>query len=123
MPRVAILDDDQSVLNALARQLRTAGMEVYTFKSGLELLSGIDHARPDCLLLDIHMRGINGFEVHHRLLRRGIRLPTVVITAHDDQQIRNHVHDIGARFLAKPFSAQSLLENIESVCESDEQRP
>ena len=116
MARVAIVDDDRSVLNALARQLRATGLEVWPFESGLEFLSAIETDLPDCLLLDIRMPGIGGFELQRRLQERGIRVPTVIITAHDEPQIRERVSALGAGFLSKPFSAQALRERMAEVC-------
>jgi FixJ family two-component response regulator len=91
-------------------------MEVWPFESGFELLTALESRLPDCILLDIRMPGIGGFEVQRRLHERGIHLPTVIITAQDDPQVRERATAVGADFLSKPFSAQLLRDRITEVC-------
>jgi FixJ family two-component response regulator len=57
------VDDEEPIRKALSRLIRSAGMEVETFPSGAELLESFSARRPDCIVLDLHMPAVNGFEV------------------------------------------------------------
>ena len=85
---VAIVDDEQSVRKALERLLRSAGYSVEAFGSGNEFLDSIRMRKPDCVVLDLHMPEMDGFEVQTQLVERGARVPVVVITGHDSP--KNH---------------------------------
>jgi FixJ family two-component response regulator len=111
--RVAILDDDPSVRTAISRLLKASQLEVESFASYLELLNYLERGRIDCLVLDLHMAGINGIEVMRYLGQRGIALPTVVITAHDAPGTRETCLLAGAvGYIRKPLDADALLDAI-----------
>jgi FixJ family two-component response regulator len=101
------------VRRALQRLLRSAGMDVETFKSGVEFLNALLRARPDCVVLDLHMSGISGFDVQDWLVQCSLRLPMVVITGHDTPESRMRAIAGGADFyLLKPIDDQLLLDAI-----------
>jgi FixJ family two-component response regulator len=110
------VDDDPSILRALRRLLGTAGFSVRTFGSGEQFLAYEALAAIDCLVLDIHLGGLNGFEVQERLADLRPCLPIVFITAHDDWATRERAHrGASSRYLRKPFEEQALVDAIHSV--------
>ena len=112
-PRVAVVDDEAAVRKALQRLLRSFGMEVETFPSGAEFLEAMRTREPDCVVLDLHMPGVNGFEVQTRLAESGTRLPVVVITGHDTVETKARVMNAGAAaYLLKPIDERVLLDAI-----------
>ncbi len=111
-PLVAIVDDDASVRRALTRLLGTAGLRTQSFSSAADFLEGGLPARPDCLLLDIHLGEMSGLELLERLWDSGQIVPTVLITAHDDQQSREQAKRFGAAFLRKPLDPLLLMKEI-----------
>jgi FixJ family two-component response regulator len=110
---IAIVDDDPSVLTALARLLRTRALHSKTYNSAQEFLAALPDGLPDCLILDLHMPGMTGIELHEHLARMGIRIPTIVITAHGDDKARERFDssDVVA-FLAKPLRNEALLAAV-----------
>ena len=101
---------------ALGRLLRSHGFEVVTFDLGEELLAACATRLPDCLLLDLHMPGLNGFEVLERLAVQHLPLPVVVLTGHDQPGIAERVRALGgANYLIKPLNESELLTAIGEV--------
>jgi len=114
-PLISIVDDDRSVRRALSRVVRLAGYAVESFASAREFLASVPGGRSACLVLDIHLNGggMNGFDLHERLVADGVTIPTIFITAHDDARTRERANQFGvAGFLAKPFGDQTLLDLI-----------
>ncbi len=119
-PLVAIVDDEESVRRALKRLLRSAGIRVETFSSGIEFLDALALLPIDCLVLDLHMSVINGFEVLERLLKSGRRLPVIIITGHDTPDSRGRALAGGAvSYLLKPVDDQVLLDAIAEATRAD----
>ncbi len=111
--KIAIVDDDQSVRKALARVLTADEIETSTFASGAEFLASLPGQIPDCLMLDLQMPGMNGFEVQQALKDAGLATPVIVITGHADSRIRKKSLDAGAlACLVKPVDMSVLLETI-----------
>lgn len=112
-PLVAVVDDEESVRKALQRLLRSAGLDVDIYSSGVEFLAALPAREHDCLVLDLHMPRLNGFEVQERLKASGARVPVVVITGHDTDEARRRVLDAGASsYLRKPVDDQTLLDAV-----------
>jgi CheY-like chemotaxis protein len=110
---VAILDDDQSVRTAIGRVLRMSDMTVDACGTSLELFDAMAEKSPDCLVLDLQMPGMNGFDVLKYLDRRGLRVPTIVISAEDEAHSRENCLVAGAMaYLRKPLDADELLKAI-----------
>ena len=111
--RVAIVDDDPAVRKALARLLTAHSFDAATYRSASDFLKSVVINAPECLLLDVHMPNIGGTELQRYLLRAGIKVPTVVMTAHDDPGIRDRCYTAGAAaFLVKPLSGEVLIGAI-----------
>jgi FixJ family two-component response regulator len=110
---ISVVDDDPSVRRALKRLLTSTGFEVMTFASAREFLFSGRHKEPGCLVLDIHLGGMNGFDLQADLAASGSTLPIIFITAHDDPQTRERAMRSGAvAYLRKPFDDEALLEAI-----------
>jgi FixJ family two-component response regulator len=115
-PVVAIVDDEDAVRRALERLLRSAGLVPRAYASGREFLQSLDEGSPDCVVLDLHMPNITGFDVQDRMSRSGRRVPIIVITGHDTAESRERVRALGAAaYLRKPVGATLLLEAIENA--------
>ena len=110
---VAVVDDDESVRRAFGRLLGSFGYEVEVFPSGEALLSSLAARTPDCVLLDLEMPAIDGFETQHRLAESRAAIPVVVITGHDTADYRTRALAGGARaYLQKPVDERALYEAI-----------
>jgi FixJ family two-component response regulator len=112
-PVIGIVDDDASILRAVRRLLVAAGFTVQTFGSAEEFLASDHPERIGCLVLDIHLNGLSGFELQDRLMEAHIQIPIVFITAHDDLPTRERAQRGGAsEYLRKPFDEHSLIGAI-----------
>jgi FixJ family two-component response regulator len=115
-PAVAILDDEPDMRRALRRLLACHGFQAVEFERAEDLLTSLDTRTPDCLLLDLHMPGMNAFDVLAHLRTRAIPVPTVVITAHDEPGSAERVMELGAAAcLKKPVDKETLLAAIEAA--------
>ncbi len=109
-PRIAVVDDDESIRKSLKRLLAGSGFDVDTFASGVEFLASIVARSPDALVLDMHMPGLNGLDVQAWLSSTGRRIPVLFITAHDDPLLRAKALAGGAAaYLDKPVRKEALL--------------
>ena len=112
-PVVCVVDDDASLLRALKRLLGAAGFAVEPFASAEEFLERAHPAKPECLVLDVRLGGMSGFELQDRLVACGASIPIIFITAHDDAATRERARKAGAlAYLRKPFDDQALLAAI-----------
>jgi len=113
---VFVVDDDLSVLKSLRRLLSVCGFRVETFSSAQEFLRDYQDNVPGCLVLDICLPGLNGFELQRALAEQGHALPIIFITGHGDIPSSVRAMKAGAvDFLPKPFTDQALLEAIEQA--------
>ncbi len=109
---IAIVDDDPSVLKSLSRTLRIRGYETKIFNSAQEFLTALPGGTPACLILDVQMPGVTGLELHHHLIKAGIHIPTIVITAHrDGVREPSQPSDIVA-VLSKPLRNETLFDAL-----------
>jgi FixJ family two-component response regulator len=115
-PWIAIVDDDPSVLKALARLLHTRAVETRTFTSARDFLAALSDGHPECLIVDLQMPEMTGLELQRHLTRNGIQIPTIVITAHNEADMRELCESAGAAsFLLKPLQDTSLLAAINAA--------
>jgi len=112
-PVVAILDDEPEMRKALRRLLTCRGFGVEEYACGEDLLAALSSHPLDYLLLDLHMPGINGFDVLEAVRSRQIPVPVIVITAHDEPGTAERVRGLGAAaYLKKPVDREALLSAI-----------
>ena len=115
--RIAILDDDPSIRAALLRLLTVPGMVAHAFATSDELFESVAQKCPDCLVLDLQMPRMSGLDVMKYFNQRHIRIPTIVITGHDEKHSRGACMNAGAiAYLLKPLDAELLVETIENIC-------
>lgn len=113
LPLIALVDDDEDVRIAVARLALAAGMTTESFASGEAFLKSIDDHEPDCVVLDLHMPGLDGFGVQAALGRRGSAVPVVAISGYDLPAARRRAMALGARCcLCKPVDGEQLLAAI-----------
>jgi FixJ family two-component response regulator len=118
---VWVIDDDQSVRRALRRSISSAGFVVETFASVVEFLDAQPDRRRGCLLLDIHLGGMSGFDVQDCLAASGATIPIIFMTAHDDEATRERVRAAGGvAYLRKPFAKRVLLDAIRQAIHGKE---
>jgi FixJ family two-component response regulator len=112
-PVVAVIEDDASFRRALSRALGLHGFRTDAFASAEEFLHRQDAERVDCIVLDIHLGGMSGFELQAELAARSTPPPIIFITAFDDPATRQRAQEVGAAgYLQKPFDDQSLVQAI-----------
>ena len=117
------MEDEESVRKALQRLLRSAGMDVQSFASGGEFLEALSSNPPECVVLDLHMPGINGFDVQERLAETATHLPMVVITGDQTDEARTRAMTGGADvYLVKPIDDRVLIDAIFAAISKHERR-
>jgi FixJ family two-component response regulator len=113
---VSVVDDDESVRESLPDLLREFGFAVQAFSSAEEFLASDAIGKTNCLILDIAMPGMTGYDLQTELARRRREIPIVFITAHGDESLRPHVLERGAvGCLLKPFSETALLDAVNAA--------
>jgi FixJ family two-component response regulator len=122
-PVVFVIDDDQSVRDALAGLLRSVGLEVQSFGSTQEFLQSTRPDAPGCLVLDVRLPGRSGLDFQRELAESSMHMPIVFITGHGDIPMSVRAMKAGAiEFLTKPFHDQELLDAIQLGIERDRAR-
>ncbi len=118
-PVIAIVDDDASVRRALQRLVESAGYTVQTFASAREFLDWLPQGQAACLVLDVHMDGMSGFDLQRRLA-----VPVIFITAHDDALTLARIKRArAAGHLRKPIDEQAVLNAIRRAVAGLDQGP
>jgi CheY-like chemotaxis protein len=121
---IAVVDDDASVRVSLRRLCEVFGLSATAYASGREFLASLADGAPavDCLLLDAHMPGMTGAELHHQLVAKGLRIPTIVFTGDDPPEALPE--QAAARivaYLRKPLASKELFAAIEQAVRTREQ--
>ena len=120
--RVAVVEDDPSMLRSIARLLNAHGYQTVGFDSAEAFLEAHEIMLVDCLILDMQLTGMSGLQLQQHLLKTGVDLPTVFITATDDELLEEMAVRAGcAGYFHKPFAANVLLSAIEQACEERRQ--
>ena len=115
-PHVAIVDDDASMREASGRLLRVQGINSRNYPSARAFLEALPSHTPDCLIVDVKMPDMTGIELQGELSNHGVRIPTIVITASDDNSIAVSAASLGAiAFFLKPVPRDALVAAINSA--------
>ncbi len=113
---IYILDDEESVLRSLKVLMVSYGFVVDTFFSSEEFFTTVPNSAKGCMILDIHMPGLNGWDTQERLTKEGYNLPVIVISADRDDSFKEKALRAGAAgFLQKPFEDHYLLHMVNRV--------
>jgi FixJ family two-component response regulator len=113
---ISIVDDDESIREATKGLVRSLGYEAVTFSSAEEFLQSDSVGSTSCLIADVQMPGLSGIDLQRWLIARGTWMPTIFITAFPEESSRARAMKAGAAgFLAKPFSAESLVRCLDSA--------
>ena len=120
---IAVIDDDESMCQAVSRLLRLAGYSVRTYFSAESFLDDPDHAHARFVVVDIQLRGMSGFDLQRQLRLKFSSLPVAFITAHDEPATRVQARDSGCvAYLRKPFPTSELLAAIRDALAPSENR-
>jgi len=110
---IYIVDDDESVCRALKTLLMTYDFEVRTFNSAQKFFDTVSDNDPGCLLLDIHMPGLDGWETQKQILKSGSKRPIIFISAEKKDDALERALCVGAvGFLQKPVNGETLVDLI-----------
>jgi len=111
---ISIVDDDESMREAIQSLLRSVGFRAKTFASGEQFLQSDQIENTACLILDVRMPGMSGLDLQRRLMATQCRIPIVFVTAHGEEEALSRALQEGAvDFLLKPFSEEALLNAIQ----------
>ncbi len=111
---IAVIDDESSVRMALGRLIRVAGFDVDTYATGADFLHAMERRRPDCVILDLRMPCLSGFDVQQALHDLDGRVPVLVLTGDDSADSRERAMRHGAAaYLRKPVDEALLIDSIE----------
>lgn len=110
---IVVVEDDSGMRKAIERLLRAGGFRSLMFPSAEALLQTNSADSASCLVLDIHLPGLSGFELRRRLVGSGCKSPVIFITAHDDPSTSEEARALGCvAYFRKPFEGNMLLEAI-----------
>ena len=117
---VFVVDDDLSIREAIKSLISLIGVRVETFGTAQEFLRTERPDLPGCMVLDVELPGLSGFDLQRELAAHGIKLPIIFITGYGDIPMSVRAMKAGAtEFLTKPFSDQDLLDAIQEALERD----
>ena len=115
-PLISIIDDDESMREAIKGLMRSLGYRVEAVASAQEFLSSRHVRRTSCLIADMQMPGMTGLDLYQRLSTSGKPVPTILITAYPDDGVRKRALAAGViGYLSKPFDENDLLTCIRSA--------
>jgi len=110
---ISIVDDDVSLVEATVSLLESVGYMAEGFRSAQDFLKSPQFPNVDCLILDIRMPSMDGFELQRTLAAGNHSIPIIFVTSHDSDDAKTQATEAGAvAFLCKPFSQNSLLQAV-----------
>ncbi len=119
LPRIAIVDDDESVRRALGRLLRVLEYAPEAYASAADFIAAVGSDQPDCLIADFHMPNMTGLELYRHLVAADIHIPTIIITAHDTGDTRRQCQNAGVfAFLTKPIASGEFSATIAAALQA-----
>jgi len=117
-PMVFVVDDDASMRGAVSNLIRSVGFQVEAFTSAQEFLASTRPDTPCCLILDVRLPQVSGFDIQAELTKAEIHIPIIFVTGHGDVPMSVKAMKAGAvEFLTKPFRDQDLLDAVKVALE------
>jgi two-component system OmpR family response regulator len=114
--RVLVVDDERSIVDAVATALRYEGFEVDEAGTGREALKAAETQRPDLIVLDIMLPDLDGLEVTRRLRQDGLRVPVLFLTARDSTEDKISGLTVGGDdYVTKPFSLAEVVARVRAI--------
>lgn len=114
--RVLVVDDEESIVELLSMSLRFQGFDVFVASNGADALHMAREVKPDVLILDVMLPGIDGFGVLRRLRGIGIEAPALFLTARDSVQDKVFGLTLGADdYVTKPFSLEEVVTRLRAI--------
>ncbi|WP_407158028.1 response regulator transcription factor [Bradyrhizobium sp. STM 3557] len=115
-PTICIVDDDDDVRESISSFFRSVGLQVEGFGAAESFLQSPAVSRVGCLITDLHMPGMDGLGLHRELIRRGVAIPVIVMTAYATPEARAEAQGLGAAgFVDKPVDPELLLHDVETI--------
>jgi FixJ family two-component response regulator len=116
---IAVVDDDESVREALTSLLKSLGYRTVAFQSAEEFLNSKGRHSAACVIADVQMPGMTGPELFNRLTASGEPISTILITAYPDEMVRARSLEAGVKcYLTKPFTEDDLLACLRSAVDA-----
>jgi FixJ family two-component response regulator len=113
---ISIIDDNDSVRESLQSLMRSVGFAVNVFTSAEEFLNSDRLRKTDCLILDVHLPGMDGLDLQRYLAASHSEIPIIFITAYEDDEVRARAFNAGAvAYFLKPFDGEDLLNAIDAA--------
>ena len=113
---IAVVDDDQSVRDAVTNLFRSMGFPAVAFASAEEFLNSGSLDTTSCIVLDVQMPGMGGLSLQSHLAATGRQIPIVFVTGYPDAGVRDKAMSLGAVcFLTKPFNEDDLVDGLRSA--------
>ena len=120
---VSVVEDDQFFRESMGRLLRSLGYVVEAFPSAADFLASPRLGETACLIADVHMPAMTGLELHRRLIDIGRAIPTILVTAYPDNDVRARALNDGVVcYLRKPVDEEHLMRCLRAALHSDEPR-
>jgi FixJ family two-component response regulator len=113
---IFVVDDDESFRLAIVGSLRSLGYAAQGFASGEEFIAANGATSCDCVITDLHMRGMSGLDLMRQLQAQGSTVPAIVITGRPEPGLETKVTALGAVcLLRKPFETDALIQSLEKA--------
>jgi FixJ family two-component response regulator len=113
---ISIVDDDESVREAVEGLIESLGFRVNAFPSAIDFLASPALADTSCVIADVHMPQMSGVELCQRLAEQGHDIPTILITAYPNESVRARALADGVvGYLIKPFDDDALIECVRTA--------
>jgi len=126
MPRaslVSVVEDDQFFRESMRRLMRSLGYSVEAFPSAADFLASPRLVETACLIADVHMPAMTGLELYRHLIGAGYAIPTILVTAYPDDDVRTRALNDGVVcYLRKPVDEKHLMRCVRAALHSDEPR-
>lgn len=118
-PLVFVVDDDPAVCNSLKFALELDGFAVNTYANGETLLARNESAEARCMIVDFKLMGMSGTDLIGELRRRGVSVPTLLITSNPTDALRRRIAALGVGFIEKPLLGSALADWVRMVCRGE----